>query len=84
MMKLLKEDGSKPKKNSPITVHEAVDVDQPANDESPAADIISHMLSVGAVNEKSQSHTSNYKLTMEVKTSTKRQTDSEIMRQTNS
>jgi hypothetical protein len=43
----------------------APEVDQGADDNQ-GADIISHLLSVGAANEKPQSQNLNYKLSMEV------------------
>jgi hypothetical protein len=62
MMKSLKNPGNAATK----TVTAATPgVEQCAEDNS-GADIISHMLSVGAANEMPLSHNTNYKLSMEV------------------
>jgi hypothetical protein len=63
MMKSLK----KTEENTQSRLKSEVGQEVGESEESPNADIISHMLSIGSAHEKTLSHDPNYKLTMEVK-----------------
>jgi hypothetical protein len=65
MMKSLNGTGDSVTQKSFVTAPETAEADQSAEDNQ-GVDIISHMISVGAANEKPQSHNPNYKLSMEV------------------